>query len=610
MKNILTILKLTKEFKLKLFLNILFTNVGVVFSIFSLALLIPVLDIFFNHDFAYFQQLASHPPPSLNINKESIVAFVNYKVAVLVADGGKEKALMLICGFLLLMVLFKNLFHYLGMLFISMIANGVVRNLRNKLFAKISTLHLGFFSGEKKGDLLSRMTSDMKEIEWSILSSVEASFKSPFEILGNLVFLFIISPQLTLFILIFLPISGLVISLIGRSLRKTSRKGQNKMGDILSLAEETIGGIKIIKAFNASDYIYEKFKSKNHDYYKTMIRLYRRSDLASPMSEFMGVAATAVLLWYGGKLVFAEQLNASVFIVYIMLFAQLITPFKTLSKAFYNAQRGLASLDRINEVIYSENEIKNSPNALNSLNFSDEISFDNISFKYGTDYILKDISITIQKGKTVALVGQSGSGKTTLAYLLPRFYDVQEGQIKIDGKNIKNYSVEALRSIMGMVTQESILFNDTIFNNIAFGINNASEEEVVRAAKIANAHEFIVLLEQGYQTTIGDGGGRLSGGQRQRISIARAVLKNPDILILDEATSALDTESEKLVQEALNNLMKDRTSIVIAHRLSTIKHADEIIVMEKGEVKERGTHDVLIAKNGTYKRLIDMQSFA
>jgi ATP-binding cassette, subfamily B, bacterial MsbA len=608
-KNILTILKLTKEFKLKLFLNILFTNIGVVFSIFSLALLIPVLDIFFNHDLVYFQQLAAQSPPVLSVNKESIVAFVNYKVAVLVADGGKEKALLFICAFLLTMVLLKNLFHYLGMLFISMIANGVVRDLRNRLFSKISTLHLGFFSGEKKGDLLSRMTSDMKEIEWSILSSVEASFKSPFEILGNIIFLFILSPQLTLFILIFLPISGLVISLIGRSLRKTSRKGQNKMGDILSLAEETIGGIKIIKAFNASGYIFEKFKSKNQDYYKTMVRLYRRSDLASPMSEFMGVAATAVLLWYGGKLVFNEQLNASVFIVYIMLFAQLITPFKTLSKAFYNAQRGLASLDRINEVLHTENEIKDSPQALNSLNFSDKISFENISFKYGSDYVLRDVSITLEKGKTIALVGQSGSGKTTLAYLLPRFYDVQQGQVKIDGENIKNYSVEVLRSKMGMVTQESILFNDTIFNNIAFGIANASEQDVIRAAKIANAHEFITLLEQGYQTNIGDGGSRLSGGQRQRISIARAVLKNPDILILDEATSALDTESEKLVQEALNNLMKDRTSLVIAHRLSTIKHADEIIVMQKGEVKERGTHEVLIAQNGVYKKLIDMQSF-
>lgn len=581
-----------------------------VFSIFSLALLIPVLDIFFNHDLVYFQELAAQPVPKLAFNKEALTAFFNYKIAGLVSHQGKETALLYICGFLLLMIFFKNLFHYMAMLFMAMIANGVVRNLRNRLFDKISILHLGFFSNEKKGDLLSRMTSDMKEIEWAMQTSVEASFKSPFEILGNLIFLFILSPKLTLFILIFLPISGLVISLIGRSLRKTSHKGQNKMGEILSLAEETIGGIKIIKAFNASNYVVSQFKSKNQDYYKTMIRLARRADLASPVSEFMGVLATAVLLLYGGDLVFANELHSSVFIVYIIMFSQLITPFKMLSKAFYNAQRGLASLDRINEIVNTEVAIQDIPKAKPLEQFQHEITFSNISFKYGAEYVLKNVNISLPRGKTVALVGQSGSGKTTLAYLLPRFYDVQEGALQIDGVNIKNYTVESLRSKMGLVTQESILFNDTVYNNIAFGMSNAPEEEVINAAKIANAHGFISELENGYHTYIGDGGNRLSGGQRQRVSIARAILKNPDILILDEATSALDTESEKLVQEALNNLMKNRTSLVIAHRLSTIQHADEIVVMEKGEVVERGTHNELISKNGTYKRLIDMQSFS
>ncbi len=609
MKNIYAIIRLAAAYKGKLFFNILFNNIGVVFSIFSLALLIPVLDIFFKYDVAHFQALAKGSAPILEFSKESASSYLNYQVAKLVAEGGKETALIYMCAFLLTMILLKNLFHYLGMVFISMIANGVVRDLRNKLYEKISKIHLGFFSKEKKGDLLSRMTSDMKEIEWGILGSVEAGFKAPFEILGNIVFLFLLSSKLTLFIIIFLPISGALISFIGRSLRHTSTKGQEKMGELLSMSEETIGGMKVIKAFNAADFLIDKFRAKNQEYYKTMIRLYRRSDLASPTSEFLGVAATAVLLWYGGNLVFKNELEASVFIVYLMLFAQLINPFKALSKAFYGAQRALASLERINEVVHAKVDIQQSSNPVRVNEFKEAIEFHGVSFTYGNGPVLKNLNLKIPRGKTVALVGQSGAGKTTIADLIPRFYDVTEGRITIDGLDIKNIHMDDLTHLMGIVTQESILFNDTILNNIIFGMKGVGESDVIEAAKSANAHEFIIRMEEGYHTQIGDRGGRLSGGQRQRLSIARALLKNPSILILDEATSALDTESERLVQDAIQNLMKNRTAIVIAHRLSTIQHADLIVVLQHGEIVETGKHQELIAQNGVYKKLTDLQAF-
>ena len=609
MKNIYAIIRLAAAFKGKLFFNILFNNVGVVFSIFSLALLIPVLDIFFKYDVAHFQALANGSAPILEFSKESASLFLNYQVAKLVAEGGKETALIYMCAFLLTMILLKNLFHYLGMVFISMIANGVVRDLRNKLYEKISKIHLGFFSKERKGDLLSRMTSDMKEIEWGILGSVEAGFKAPFEILGNIVFLFLLSSKLTLFIIVFLPISGALISFIGRSLRHTSTKGQEKMGEILSMSEETIGGMKVIKAFNAADFLIDKFRTKNQEYYKTMVRLYRRSDLASPTSEFLGVAATAVLLWYGGNLVFKNELEASVFIVYLMLFAQLINPFKALSKAFYGAQRALASLERINEVVHAKVDIQQAINPVRVNEFKEAIEFHQVSFTYGNGPVLKNLNLKIPRGKTVALVGQSGAGKTTIADLIPRFYDVTEGRITIDGQDIKNIHMDDLTHLMGIVTQESILFNDTILNNIIFGMKGVNESDVIEAAKSANAHELIIRMEDGYHTQIGDRGGRLSGGQRQRLSIARALLKNPSILILDEATSALDTESERLVQDAIQNLMKNRTAIVIAHRLSTIQHADLIVVLQHGEIVETGKHQELIAQNGVYKKLTDLQAF-
>ncbi|MCH8556140.1 MAG: ABC transporter ATP-binding protein/permease, partial [Schleiferiaceae bacterium] len=594
MKNLIAILRLALHFKGKLVLNVVFTTLGVLFSIFSLALLIPVLDILFQSTEGQFVEIVAAGSGEVTFTKEGLGQLLTYQIALLVVTYGKHQALLVLCGILVSAILFKNVFNYLGVVFLSLISNGVIRDTRKRLYEKITSLHLGFFSGERKGDLLSRMTTDMKEIEWAILSAVDAGFKAPFEILGTIVFLYIMSPELTLFLLLFLPISGLIIGLVGRTLRKTSEEGQRKMGDLLSLVEETIGGLRVIKAFHAHDFVNQRFRERNDAHYKLMVRVYRRSDLASPMTEFLGVTSVAVLLYFGGNLVFNGDLEASVFLVYIILFSQLIPPFKTFSKATYNAQRGIASLRRVEEITNTEVAIRDAIYAKPLPNFTKAIAFENISFKYTDQYVLRNINFTIPKGKTTALVGQSGSGKSTLSYLLPRFYDLDEGCIRIDGKDIRDITIESLRAQMGIVAQESVLFNDTVFNNIAFGIADASLEAVTAAAKIANAHQFIMDLEQGYDSNIGDGGGKLSGGQRQRISIARAVLKNPSILILDEATSALDTESERLVQDALTKLMSNRTSLIIAHRLSTIRHADEILVLENGEIKERGTHEALL----------------
>lgn len=588
----------------------LFSNLGVVFSIFSFAFLIPVLDVLFQQQEGYFLDAIASGAPEFQFSRDAITTWVNYQLAHLVVAYGKHQALLYLCSFLVAMIFLKNIFNYLGVIFLSLISNGIIRDMRKQLFEKISSLHLAFFSGERKGDLISRMTADMKEIEWSVLTSVEAGFKSPFEIGGTILFLYLLSPELTLFLFIFLPISGLVISLIGKKLRQTSEAGQKKMGDLLSLVEETLGGIKIIKAFNAEKFVNKRFAHQNDAHYKLMVRIYRRSDLAGPMTEFLGVTSTAILLFFGGNLVFDGSLEASVFIVYIILFSQLIPPFKAFSKAIYTAQRGTASLQRVQEILQTRQAITDVPDAKELEGFHKKISYSNVGFQYGAEPVLNNISFEIAKGKTVALVGQSGSGKTTLAYLLPRFYDVNTGVIAIDGIDIRDFTTTSLRDKMGIVTQESVLFNDTIFNNIAFGISNATEAEVVAAAKIANAHDFITQLPEGYQTNIGDAGGRLSGGQRQRISIARAILSNPEILILDEATSALDTESERLVQEALTRLMANRTALIIAHRLSTIKHADEIIVLDAGQIVERGNHEALLQLKGTYAKLCEMQGFS
>lgn len=580
---------------------------SVVFSLFSLTMIIPFLNILFNQEQEY-----TKVPWSFSV--KTLLNNLNFTIAEYIHDHGKVAALTFICGLVVLMFFLKNLFRYLAMYFVSPIRNGVVRDIRNQLYEKILVLPLTYFSEERKGDIMSRMTIDVQEIEWSIMQSLEAIFREPLTVTLFLVMMVLLSPQLSLFVFILLPISGLIIGMIGKSLRRTSTKGQAKMGVLLSAIEETLGGLRIIRAFTAEAFFREKFSTINNDYRKLMKRLYRKRDLTSPLSEFLGACVLVVIIYFGGSLALGVEktLQPSEFITFIAIFSQLIPPAKSFSEAYSNVQRGLASVDRIDKILNAEITIADKNDAIQMIDFNHTIEYRDVSFGYhkgDTGWVLKGINLKIEKGKTIALVGQSGSGKTTLVDLLPRFYDLENGEILVDGENIKNYKLKDLRSMMGIVNQESILFNDTILNNIAFGLENISLENVIAAAKIANAHDFISQMKDGYQSNVGDRGGRLSGGQRQRISIARAILKNPPILILDEATSALDTESERLVQDAITNLMKNRTTLVVAHRLSTIKHADEIIVMQQGEMIERGTHIDLLQKNGVYKKLYELQAF-
>jgi subfamily B ATP-binding cassette protein MsbA len=594
-------------------LNVLFNILSVAFTLVSFALFIPILEILFDKT----QRMASTPPP---INGSLAEVITNtavlkqnfyYFIGQTINTYGELQALMYISVLIVILFFLKNLFRYLAMFFLAPIRNGVVKDLRNDLYYKVLILPLSYYSDQRKGDLIARMTSDVTEIEWSVMSSLEMVFREPITIISFLITLFIISPMLTGFVLIMLPVSGLLIGQIGKSLKRTSDKGQKKMGYLLSLIEETISGLRIIKAFNAIDATQANFDKENRMYTKLMIRLYRKRDLASPLSEFLGVLVVVVILWFGGRIVLNPHsgLDAEVFLVYIGIFTQLIPPSKSIVQAIYNIQKGAASIQRIQEVLEADEVIVEKTDAIEINVFNHEIEYKNISFRYETEDVLKNINLKLQKGKTIALVGASGSGKSTMADLLPRFYDPTGGELLIDGKDVRDYRIDHVRGLMGIVSQETILFNDSIFNNIALGIKNVSEEDVIRAAKIANAHEFIIQTPLGYQTNIGDRGTKLSGGQRQRISIARAVLKNPPIMILDEATSALDTESERLVQEALENLMKNRTSLVIAHRLSTIQFADEIVVLNKGEIAERGTHVSLLSQNSLYRKLYDMQSF-
>jgi subfamily B ATP-binding cassette protein MsbA len=511
----------------------------------------------------------------------------------------------------------KNLFRYLGMFFLAPLRNGVVKDIRNEMYLKILILPLSYYTEQRKGDLISRMTSDVQEVEWSIMSSLEMIFREPLTILFFVITLFFISPSLTVFVLVLLPISGYLIGQVGKSLKRTSMKGQKKMGELLSIIEETISGLRIIKAFNAIPSAEQNFNDHNRSYFRLMTRLYRKRDLASPLSEFLGALVLVIVLWFGGRLVLSPQnpLDAATFIVYLGIFSQLIPPAKAITTAVYNIQRGAASVERIEEVLKAEEVIVEKPDAKPISEFKREIEFRDVFFSYTTvdnktkQEVLKDICLSIPKGRTIALVGPSGAGKTSMINLLPRFYDVTRGEIFIDDMPLKDLVISDVRGLMGLVTQESILFNDTVFNNIALGNRKATIEEVEAAARIANAHEFIMKMDNGYFTNIGDRGTKLSGGQKQRLSIARAVLKNPPIMLLDEATSSLDTESERLVQDALINLMKNRTSVVIAHRLSTIQFADEIIVLDNGTIVERGSHQELIGHNGLYKKLHALQSF-
>lgn len=599
------VLPYIKPYRVNALLNIVLNLIGAVFSLFSLILLMPFLGILFDSQKLVLEK------PELTFSSDAVIQYFNFYMSQIIVSEGQIKALVYVSIFILATILFKNLFVYFANFFMAPLRNGIVKDIRNKIYNKVLNLHIGFFSEEKKGDIISRMTSDAQEFEWSAIASIEMIFRDPILIIIYFTSLLLISPYLTLLIIILLPISGFIIGRIGKSLKKTSSEARARMGTLLSYMEETIGGLRIIKAFNAEKKIEQKFANENHEYTKVVNRVFRREYLASPLSEFLGVLTLMIVMYYGATMVLGEQSDMSpeVFMGYIAIFSQIINPSKAVTSAYYRIQKGLAAMDRINVILDTKISIKERANAQSITEFNDKIVFENVHFKYTENDVLKNINIEIKKGSTLALVGQSGSGKSTLVDLLPRFYDIGEGDIKIDEKSIKNLKIKDLRSLMGNVNQESILFNDSIYNNIAFGVKSATQEEVIAAAKVANAHEFILETPDSYQTNIGDRGSKLSGGQRQRLSIARAVLKNPPILILDEATSALDTESERLVQDALTNLMKNRTSIVIAHRLSTIKHADEICVLHEGKIVERGNHENLMKKDGTYKKLHDLQMF-
>ncbi|NDK57534.1 ABC transporter ATP-binding protein [Pontibacter fetidus] len=577
---------------------------AVVFGLLNFTLLIPLLNVLF--DTAPAKQPVE---PTFALNIDYFKQLFDYWFYSIRFEYGAKGALQFVCGIILVSVFLANLFKYLSQRVMTDMRTAVVRNVRHALFEKMTQLDIDFFNKRRKGDLLSSLSSDVIEIESSIVSSVQVVFREPLMLVGYVVLLFMMSVELTLFTMLVLPVSGFVIATISKKLRRDAKRGQALLGNILSAMEETISGNRIVKGFNAEAYVQEKFDKENNMYRKVLKSVFNKKELASPVSEFLGVTVVAGILLYGGQLVLENRsdLSASEFLTYIILYSQILVPAKNISNAFTSIQRGIASGERVLGIIDHPIEIKEKQNAIPVPEFNESVEYRNVEFNYGDDKVLDGVSFSLDKGKIIALVGPSGSGKSTIVDLLPRFYDVVGGQILIDGKDIRDVKLQDLRSHMGIVTQESILFNDTIFNNIAFNKTDATEEEVIAAAKVANAHEFIMETPNGYQTMIGDRGSRLSGGQRQRLNIARAILKNPAILILDEATSALDTESEKLVQEALTNLMRNRTSIVIAHRLSTIQHADEILVLQKGKVVERGTHDQLLLTSGLYAKLTQMQ---
>lgn len=615
MKDFIRILRrFVPPYKKYMVSNIVFNILSAILNLFSFALIIPILNILFKlNDDVYSYKAWVFDPwtwESWKGTPELIKNNFFWFVSDLIEKEGGSFTLIVLGAFLIISTFLKVGTMYLAFFTMIPIRTGVVRDIRNQINKKITELPLGFFSEERKGDIIARVSGDVNEVETSIMSSLDMLFKNPILIIIYLIGMIVISWQLTVFVLVLLPLAGYVMGQVGKKLKRKSLEGQQQWGGLMSQIEETLGGLRIIKAFNAEKKIQTRFENSNDRFRRTTIRIYRRQQMAHPMSEFLGTATIAIVLWYGGTLILSNHstIDASTFIYYLVIFYSIINPAKDLSKSVYAIQKGLASMDRIDKILKAESNI-NDPADPKKIELNKEIRYNNIWFKYQHDWVLKGVDLVIPKGKTVALVGQSGSGKSTLVDLLPRFYDVDKGSITIDGTDIRDASLYDLRGLMGNVNQEAILFNDTFFNNISFGVEGATLEQVKEAARIANAHEFIMASEDGYNTNIGDRGGKLSGGQRQRISIARAILKNPPILILDEATSALDTESERLVQEALENLMRNRTTIVIAHRLSTIRNADEICVMHEGEIVERGRHEELLDLNGYYKRLCDMQSF-
>lgn len=607
MKEFLQILRrFIPPYKKYLALTVVFNILSAVLNIFSFAALIPILQILFRTEGA--GTATELMPWSLDNLKEVLANNADYYVTQLIANVGATTTLLLIGLFLAFATFLKTGAYFLSSATIIPIRTGVVRDIRNQLYHKITSLPIGFFSEERKGDIIARMTGDVGEIESSIMSSLDMLFKNPILIISYFTALIFISWQLTLFTLVFVPIFGWFMGYVGRKLKRKSIAAQSLWSDTMSQVEETLGGLRIIKAFCAEDKMNKRFDGINSEYRDSIQRVNIRQQMAHPMSEFLGTVLIIIVLWVGGILVLDQQiLSGPTFIYYLVMLYSIINPLKDFSKASYNIPKGLASMERVDKILKAENTIKEPANPKHIASFEHQIEFRHVSFRYGEQWVLKDINLVIEKGKTVALVGQSGSGKSTLVDLIPRYYDVQEGEVLIDGINIKDLGIHDLRQLIGNVNQEAILFNDSFYGNITFGVDSATREQVEQAAHIANAHEFIMQTEHGYDTNIGDRGGRLSGGQRQRVSIARAILKNPPILILDEATSALDTESERLVQDALERLMKTRTTVAIAHRLSTIKNADEICVLHEGEIVERGTHEELLEKGGYYRKLHEMQ---
>ena len=611
MKEFIQVLKrFVPPYKKYLVLTVLFNILSALLNIFSFMAIIPILNILFQTEGA-MEPVAWIPWSEMTLGNISDVLSNNANsfVQSMVASLGPTTTMLVIGLFLAFATFLKTGAYFLSSATIVPVRTGVVRDIRNQLYQKINSLPLGFFSEERKGDIIARMSGDVQEIENSIMASLDMLFKNPILIISYFAALLVVSWELTLFTLVFVPIFGWFMGFVGRKLKAKSIKAQSLWSDTMSIVEETLGGLRIIKAFNAEEKMNKRFDRINSGYRDHIMKVNIRQSMAHPMSEFLGTVMIVIVLWFGGILVLNQQvLDGSTFVYYLVILYSIINPLKEFSRASYNIPKGLASMERVDKILMAENNIHEPEHPVHMADFQHQIEFRDVSFKYADKWVLRDINLTIEKGKTIALVGQSGGGKSTLVDLIPRYYDVQEGEVLIDGINVKDLGIHDLRQLIGNVNQEAILFNDTFFNNISFGVDGATQEQVEQAARIANAHEFIMASEQGYDTNIGDRGGRLSGGQRQRVSIARAILKNPPILILDEATSALDTESERLVQDALERLMKTRTTVAIAHRLSTIRNADEIYVLHEGKIVEKGRHEELLQLGGYYKKLNDMQS--